>query len=133
MLAVTDEPKGATKGIKTGAVVGSIAGSAARAASDQVAAMRSGAPLAGGSASLGLLALTDDEIVLLDGRRGMVRPVATGLAGSARRSELIEADLGKGKLSSPLRLTFEDGSSWQLEVPPKHVKDARRLLEAARG
>jgi hypothetical protein len=124
-------PKGATKGLMTGAVLGSVVGSAGKAANDQVAAMRSGAPLAGGTASLGLLALTQDEIVLLDGRRGMVRPVATGLAGSAPRSELVDAELGKGKLSSPLRLSFEDGSSWQLEVPRKYVKDARRLLEAA--
>jgi hypothetical protein len=126
-------PKGATKGIMGGALVGAVAGSAGKAANDQVAAMRSGAPLAGGTASLGLLALTDDEIVLLDGRRGMVRPVATGLAGSVQRSALVDAELGTGRLSSPLRLSFEDGSSWQLEVPRKYVKDARRLLEAARG
>jgi hypothetical protein len=126
-------PPGAGKAIMTGAVAGAVAGSAARAAGDTLADHRGGdaSPLRPGASSLGLLALTADEVVLFDGRRGMVSPVATGLAGRASRGELVDAQLGSGKLSSPLRLTWADGSSWELEVPRSHVKKARALIERA--
>jgi len=80
-------PRSAAKGIFAGAIAGEALGSAARAASDTVAASRDkqASPLQTGTASLGMLALTADEVVLLDGRRGMIKPVATGLAGRAAR------------------------------------------------
>jgi hypothetical protein len=128
-------PKGAAKAIMTGAALGAAVGSAARAANDTIANARTSgiSPLERGSASLGLLALTDDEIVLVDGKRGMLGPVATKLAGSAPRGALVAGELGKGKLSSPLRLGFADGSAWELEVPRKYVKNARVLIERARA
>ena len=125
-------PKGTTKGIMTGAVAAS-AGSATKAAGDTLADHRgrSSSPLTGGTGSVGLLALTDDEIVLLDGRRGLVGVVATGLAGTASRSELADAEFGSGRLSSPLRLSWADGSTWEVEVPRKEIKKARALVDDA--
>jgi hypothetical protein len=60
-------PRSAAKAIFTGPVAGEVGGSAARAASDTVATRvdPQASPLASGSASLGLLALTADEVVLL--------------------------------------------------------------------
>ena len=123
-------PKNAAKAMMAGAVVREAAGSAAWAAVDTAAA-HSGtdqSPLDPGAASLGLLALTTDEVVLLNGRRGMLKPVATGLAGRAPRRELVGAELGTGKLTAPLRLSWADGSAWELAVPRAETKRARALV-----
>lgn len=122
--------KGSAKALMTGAVAGA-AGSAARAATDTVANNRaSGAsPLQGGPAALGVLAITDDEVVLLSGRRGMIRAKATGVAGRLPRRGLVDAELGRARLQAPLRLTWDDGSSWELAVPRKFVKQARGIVE----
>ena len=123
-------PKGAAAGAFAGAVLGA-AGSAGRAAADTAAAARGRgkSPMDAGTASLGMLALTADEIVLVNGRRGMVRPVATGLAARAPRTQLREAELGSGKLTAPLRLIWADGSRWELDVPRAESRKARSLLD----
>jgi len=86
------------------------------------------APLETGTASLGMLAATGDDVVLLNGRRGLVKPVATGLAGRAPRRELVRAELGAGKLTAPLRLSWADGSTWELDVPRAELKRARAVV-----
>lgn len=124
-------PRSAAKGIFAGAIAGEALGSAARAASDTVAASRDkqASPLQTGTASLGMLALTADEVVLLDGRRGMIKPVATGLAGRAARDGIVAAELGSGKMTAPLRLAWADGSTWEVDVPRAEQKRARALVE----
>jgi hypothetical protein len=123
-------PKGGAKGIFAGAVA-EKAGSAARATSDMIAARQGteAAPLEPGAASLGLLALTTDEIVLVNGRRGMLKPVATGLGGRKPRHALAGVELGNGKLTAPLRLSWTDGTTWEVDVPRGEAKRARALVE----
>jgi hypothetical protein len=127
-------PRSAAKAAIAGAVAGA-AGSAARAASDTVASYRDKdvAPLDSGTASVGLLALTAADVVLLNGRRAMIGTVATGVAGRAPRSELVDAEVGSGKLTAPLRLSWGDGSAWELSVPRSDVKKARALVEQLRA
>ena len=122
--------KGAAAGAFAGAVLGAT-GSAARAAADTVAAAhgRGRSPMDAGAASLGMLALTAEEVVLVNGRRGMLRPVATGLAARAPRTQLREAELGSGTLTASLRLTWADGSRWELDVPRAESRKARSLLD----
>jgi hypothetical protein len=124
-------PKGAAAGAFAGAVLGGAAGAAGRAAADTAASAhgRDKAPIESGTASLGLLALTADEVVLVNGRRGVTRPVATGLAARASRTQLRDAELGSGRLTAPLRLTWADGSCWELDVPRAEGRKARSLLD----
>lgn len=127
-------PKGAAAGTMAGAVLGA-GGSMAKAAAD-TAASRYGdgkAPIDSGTASVAMLALTADDIVLLNGRRGMIKPVATGLAGRAPRRELATVELGKGKLVAPLRLAWTDGTEWQLNVPRAEAKKAQALVDQLRA
>lgn len=124
-------PRSAAKGIFAGAIAGEALGSAARAASDTATASRDkqASPLQSGTASLGMLALTAGEVVLLDGRRGMIKPVATGLAGRAGREGIVAAELGSGKMTAPLRLAWADGSTWEVDVPRAEQKRARALVD----
>jgi len=123
-------PKGASTGTMAGAVLGA-AGSAAQAAADTAAGLhgRDKSPLASGTAALGMLALTADDVVLLNGRRGMLRPVATGLAAKTPRHQLVDAELGKAKLTAALRLSWADGTHWELDVPRAEIRKARALLD----
>jgi len=123
-------PKGAAAGAMAGAMLGA-GGSMAKAAAD-TAASRHGAgkaPIDSGTASVAMLALTADDVVLLNGRRGMLKPVATGLAGRAPRRELAAVELGKGTLVAPLRLSWTDGTEWQLNVPRAEARKARALVD----
>lgn len=128
-------PRSAAKGIFAGAIAGEAVGSAARATSDMIVASRDqdDSPLQTGTASLGMLALTADEVVLLNGRRGMVKPVATGLAGRSARQGIVAVELGSGKLTAPLRLSWADGSTWEVDVPRAELKRARALVEQVAG
>jgi hypothetical protein len=123
-------PKGHAKAQFVGAIAGEVAGSVGRGAADTASA-RSGSasPLPPGASSLGMLAVTDEEIVLLTVRRGMIKPVATGVAGRVPRESIRGAELGKAKLQAPLRLEWADGSSWELAVPRSDVKKARALVD----
>ena len=123
-------PRGGAKGIFASALA-ETAGSAARATSDTIAARhgQETAPLEPGTASLGLLAITPDHVVLVNGRRGMLKPVATGLGGRKPRSGLVGVELGSGKLTAPLRLSWADGTVWELDVPRGEAKRGRALVE----
>jgi hypothetical protein len=126
-------PKGAAKGVMRSAVAEEV-GSAWRAASDMAAAQHdTPSPLDAGTTSVGMLAVTDNEVVLLNGRRGMVKPVATGLAGRGPRSAVVDVALGKGKLTAPLRVAWQDGSAWEVDVPRGEAKRARALVEQLQG
>jgi hypothetical protein len=123
-------PKGAAAGAMAGAVLGA-GGSIAKAAADTAAGQfgNGKAPIDSDTASVAMLALTADDVVLLNGRRGMLKPVATGLAGRAPRRELAVAELGKGNLVAPLRLAWTDGTEWQLNVPRAEAKKAQALVD----
>jgi hypothetical protein len=123
-------PRSSAKAQFASAIAGS-AGAVARATSDTIAdyADRGASPMDSGTASIGMLALTEGEVVLLNGRRGMTRPVATGVAGRGPRQDVVVAEIGSGKLTAPLRLSWADGSTWELSVPRSDMKKARALVE----
>ena len=122
-------PKGAAVGSMAAAALGP-SGSMAKAAADTAASQYGAdkAPIDSGLAAVGMLALTADDVVLINGRRGMLKPVATGLAGRVPRRALSGVELGKGKLVAPLRLSWADGSEWELNVPRAEAKKAQALL-----
>jgi len=63
----------------------------------------------------------------------MLKPVATGLAGHSPRRGVVGAELGNGKMTAPLRLSWADGSSWTLDIPRAETKRARALVEQLAG
>jgi hypothetical protein len=127
-------PKGAKGAALVGAVAGELGGSLGRAAIDTVAGHRNdgASPLRPGSWSLGALALTRDEVVLVEGKRALIGTKATGVVARAPRAR-VEADLGKGKLTAPLVLRWASGVTWELEVPRAELGRARELSGALAG
>lgn len=125
-------PKGGAKAVFTAGVSSAVAGSAVRAAADVATSSGDGggSGLEAGASTIGCVALTSDEIVVLQGKQGMLGPKATGVAGRLPRARVRAAELGSGKLSSPLSVTLDDGTAWDFEVPRSDVKKARALVAA---
>ena len=123
--------KGNAKAVMTGAVVAELAGSAGKMAAEMAAerAGRGSSPLGTLSGKLGYLAITETELVLLNGRTGLTTPKATGVAARVPRERVESASLGEGKLAVPLDVTFEDGGRWQFEVGRAYTKNARSVIE----
>ena len=47
------------------------------------------------------------------------------------RATIREVQVGSGKLTAPLTVTFEDGQTWEVDVPRANVKQAKAIAEAA--
>lgn len=126
--------KGNAKAVMTGAVVAELAGSAGKMAAEMAEerAGRGSSPLGTLSGKLGYLAITETELVLLDGRTGLTTPKATRVAARVPRERVESASLGEGKLAVPLDVTFEDGGRWQFEVGRAYTKQARSVIELLR-
>ena len=75
-----------------------------------------------------MLALTADEVVLINGRRGMLRPVATGLC-RAFAAQLREAEVRVGKLDRAAAPHVGRRFALELDVPRAEGRKARSLLD----
>jgi hypothetical protein len=113
-----------------GGAIAGAAGSAARVVA-QMGAERSGAgasPLPTNAFSLGYLAVTSDEIVLVEGSQGMLGPKAKTVLVRVPRSCAQAARWGGGTLARALSIDLTDGVTWELEVPRANVKHAEAVL-----
>ena len=121
--------KGRAKAVMGGAIAGAV-GSAARVGA-QMAAERSGAgasPLPTNAFSLGYLAVTAEDIVVVEGTQGMLGPKAKSVLVRVPRSCAQAAHWGGGALAKALTIEFTDGVTWELEVPRANVKHAEAVL-----
>jgi hypothetical protein len=128
-------PKGRAKAVISGAVVGQVAGSALKIGT-QMTAEHSGAeasPLGTLSGRLGYLAVTASELVLLEGRPGLVSPKATSVAARAPRARVSSVAIGEGKLALPFEVSFGDGARWEFEVGRANAKQARSIAQLFGG
>jgi hypothetical protein len=82
--------------------------------------------------NLGMLAVTKDELVLVNLTHGLkVKP--TGVLGRVPLGEVQSCELKRARMTSPLTITFRDGGSWRLEVAPLDLGDGKRLAAAVSG
>src|SRR5690348_17838107 len=100
--------KGRAKAIMTGAVVGQVAGSIGKVGAE-MGAERKGegaSPMPAKAFALAYLAVTADELVLLEAKNGLIGPKAVGVLATAPRSDVAGVEFGEGKLQAPLKLSF---------------------------
>lgn len=124
-------PKGGATAVFTGNVGGAVAGAVGRATADTIADAGDGggSGLKAGAWSIGYLALAEGQLVLVQGKPGLVGNKATGVVARIPTASVLRSELGSGTLSAPLSLTTSDGV-WELEVPRAELRKARALLEA---
>jgi hypothetical protein len=77
----------------------------------------------------GYLAVSATDLVVVKGKQGLVGLKMTDdVIAKVPRSEVASVELGEGKITSPLRITFDSGGQWDLEVARAHRKAAERLI-----
>ena len=122
--------KGRARAIMGGAVAGAIGGAAARVAV-QMAGERGGtgsSPLPSFAFAIGYVAVTAEEIVLVAGRQGLIGPKAERVVARVSRTAAVAAELGTGTLVRPLKVSFDNGDVWELEVPRANTKHIEAVL-----
>jgi hypothetical protein len=126
-------PKGMTRrmtGVAAAGVVGGVVGG--MVAQGASAAKRyEGAPDFG---TLGYVAVTDGEVAIVRGKRGLLSPrVGDEVVARAARSDIASAELDPGALKAALRIAFADGGWWEFEVPKVNRKTAQAVVRALGG
>lgn len=76
---------------------------------------------------LAYLAVTDSELALITLKSGLVTSKLDEVIARTPRSDVASAELGSG-LATPLTITFSNGDTWQLEVPPPNKKHAQAVV-----
>jgi hypothetical protein len=128
LAATFVEPRGmirsivaATAGREVLGALGSI--SAERAAS---AGTEGASPLKKGE--IAHLSVSTDEVVLYKAKRGAFKPKPTEeVIASAPRKAVRAAEVDKGRIAGVLQVSFDDGSTWEFDVPKVHLKGAEQI------
>ena len=122
------EPRGmirsivaATAGREVLGALGSISAERAAAAGTEGAS-----PLKKGD--IAYLSVSGDQVVLCKAKRGAFKPKPTDeVIAAAPREAVRGAVMEKGRIAGVLKLSFEDGSTWEFDVPKVHLKGAHEI------
>jgi hypothetical protein len=121
-------PKGLTRrltGVAAGGQFGGVAGGMAAMAA--ASGPYDGAPQFG---TVGYVAVTNDEIAVLRGKMGLLKPKVGDVVERVPRAEVASAELDGGALKAALFIRFANGGEWEFEVPKIHRKTAERVVDA---
>lgn len=119
-------------GLAVGGLIGAAGGALASGkTAKKGAADRAETPEFKGQA---LLALTDDEVVLVKLKQGAMSAKPTEVLARAPRDQVTTAELAGG-LVPKLSIAFADGSAWSMDVPRvvKKQGDTNRIVELLGG
>ena len=79
--------------------------------------------------AFGYLAASASELALVKGKRGLVGLKLSGdVIAKVPRNEVASVDLGDGKITFPLTITFDHRGRWELEVARAHRGAAERFV-----
>jgi hypothetical protein len=81
---------------------------------------------------LAYLAVTHSELALIKLKSGLVTSKLDEVIVRIPRSDVSTVELGNGWVT-PLTITFSNGDTWQLEVPPPNKKHAQAVVHALDG
>ena len=122
------EPRGMIRSI-----VAATAGREVLGALGSMTAERAAAPGTEGASPLGkgaiaYLSVSGGEVVLYKAKRGAFKPKPTEeVIASAPRETVRGASIEKGRIAGVLKVSFEDGSTWEFDVPKVHLKGAQAI------
>jgi hypothetical protein len=123
-------PRGFTKKMSVGAV-GGVVGAVAATAVASRSSKASDVPAFG---RVGYIAASETEVALIKTKSGALKMKVTDqVLARAPREELELVELKDGKLISPLRLQFTNGTVWEFDVPKLGKKNAKALVAALGG
>jgi len=128
-------PKGMTKKVTAsvaGGVVGGVAGTFAAGMATGPA--YAGAPEVPNFGRVGYVAASADSLALVKTKSGAFKMKVTDESlASVPRSEIASAELEQGKLLSHLTIAFNNGVTWEFDIPKAAKKTAQGLVTALGG
>ena len=128
-------PKGMTKKVTAsvaGGVVGGVAGTFA--AGMATGGAYAGAPEVPNFGRVGYLAASADSVALVKTKSGAFKMKVTDESlATVPRSEIASAELDQGKLLSHLTIVFNNGVTWEFDIPKAAKKTAQGLVTALGG
>lgn len=122
-------PKGLTKRV-TGDVAMRQVG---RAVTGSAVSSGSGGSFGGAPAfgQVGYVAVTADEVAIVEGKAGMMKPkVGDKVIARMPRSQIASVELDPKMLTAALKIGFTGGDSWEFEVPKKYRETAQQVVAA---
>jgi hypothetical protein len=140
MAGTTVSPRGFGKKLMTGSAdmyLGGAAGAAISAAGEKKGG-RQQAQWAASSQTptfgrFAYLASTDNEVALIKAKQGLVGLKLTEVVARVPRDAVSSIELGGGVTTCPLTISFENGDTWQLEVPRASKRGAEQLVGVLGG
>ena len=128
-------PKGMTKKVTAsvaGQVVGGVAGSFA--AGMATGGAYAGAPEVPNFGRVGYLAASGDSLALVKTKSGAFKMKVTDESlATVPRSEIASCELDQGKLLSHLTIAFNNGVTWEFDIPKAAKKTAQGLVTSLGG
>jgi hypothetical protein len=128
-------PKGLTKKMTASVAareVGGIAGSMAQSVA--MGSLYEGAPEVPQFGRVGYVAVTDTEIALVKTKAGALKMKVTDeVLARVPRDQIKSAEMDQGRLLSHLRIVFENGRTWEFDVPKMGKKTAQAVIRALGG
>ena len=128
-------PRGMAKRM-TASVAGQVMGGAAGAVAAAMAGDHpyDGTPAVPNFGRVGFVAASEDEIALVRTKSGLLRmKITSEVLARAPRSNVTSVELDQGLLLSKLKLVFNDGVTWEFDVPKANRKAAQELVRALGG
>ena len=128
-------PRGAAKKLVSTVAGGQVGGAAGSFAAQQIASGSSAVvmetPEFGRNA---YLAIGENDVALVRVKQGLMKLKLTDeVLARAARSDVVQAELGSGKLACPVTITFSDGARWEFDVPRAGKFAAQRVVTSLGG
>ena len=129
-LTTVVSPHGQGKTLMTAGVIRQVAGVAgALAVTHRSAKERPDTP-GGFKGGYMVLALGATKVGFFSMKRGLLKNTAGELIEELPREAITGFELGGGTLTSPLKVTLDDGTVWDLEVPRAQKGKTEKIAHA---
>jgi hypothetical protein len=122
------EPRGMIRSIVAATAGREVLGALGSISAEQAASAGTAgtSPLKKGD--IAYLSVSRDRVVLCRAKRGAFKPKPTEeVIAAAPREAVRGAVIEKGRIAGVLKLSFEDGSTWEFDVPKVHLKGAQEI------
>jgi allophanate hydrolase subunit 2 len=134
LAATFVEPRGMIRSIVAATAGREILGALGSMSAERAAAAgtEGASPLKKGD--IAHLSVSNGQLVLCKAKRGAFKPKPTDeVIAAAPREAVRGAAVDKGRIAGVLKVSFEDGSTWEFDVPKVHLKGAQEIASTLGG
>lgn len=126
-------PRGMAKKMTASVAGGQLGGAVGSFAASTLANRTSKATAAPAFGRVGYVAVSLEEVALIKTKSGAFKMKVTDeVLARAPRGEVASADLDEGRLLSHLKIAFDNGVTWEFDIPRQARSTAQDVVRALR-